>query len=249
MQIAEMFSKLTRPAQTEPDSGIVNVAMYGMGRPGLIAFWSGEGNLPTPEAFCRPVIDSLLKGETFYTWQRGIPELRQALADYHTRHYGRSFDAENFFVTGGGMQAIQNAIQMVAGDADDVHHPHTLPGPTTQDHCACRAPVPVEVPMNFANGAPGRSISTGSLPPRHRRTRAILINSPSNPLGWTASKADLIGDPRLSPAGMASGSSPTRFTAASISARTAPPAPRPSSTSATRKSSSSSATPFPRTGP
>jgi aspartate/methionine/tyrosine aminotransferase len=84
-----LLSRLTRPAQTEPDSGIVNVAMYGMGRPGMIAFWAGEGNLPTPREFCEPAVESLLKGETFYTWQRGIPELRQSLADYHTRHYGR----------------------------------------------------------------------------------------------------------------------------------------------------------------
>jgi len=181
MQIAEMFSKLTRPAQTEPDSGIVNVAMYGMGRPGLIAFWSGEGNLPTPEAFCRPVIDSLLKGETFYTWQRGIPELRQALADYHTRHYGRSFDAENFFVTGGGMQAIQNAIQMVAGDGDEVIIP-TPAWPNYAGPLRLQGTVPVEVPMNFANGTWSLDLDrlfAAATP----KTKAIIINSPNNPTG------------------------------------------------------------------
>ncbi len=190
MQAARLLASLTRPAQIEPDSGIVNVAMYGMGRPGLIAFWSGEGNLPTPEAFCRPVIDSLLKGETFYTWQRGIPELRQALADYHTRHYGRSFDAENFFVTGGGMQAIQNAIQMVAGDGDEVIIP-TPAWPNYAGPLRLQGTVPVEVPMNFANGTWSLDLDrlfAAATP----KTKAIIINSPSNPLGWTAPKADLI---------------------------------------------------------
>ncbi len=190
MPAVDLLARLTRPAQIEPDSGIVNVAMYGMARPDLIAFWSGEGNLPTPEAFCRPVIESLLNGETFYTWQRGIPELRQALADYHSRHYGRPFDAENFFVTGGGMQAIQNAIQMTAADGDEIIIP-TPAWPNYAGPLRLQGTVPVEVPMNFANGTWSLDLDRlfAALTPK---SKAIIINSPSNPLGWTASKADLI---------------------------------------------------------
>lgn len=187
---AELLSRLTRPAQSEPDSGIVNVAMYGMGRPGIIAFWSGEGNLPTPEAFCRPAVESLLKGETFYTWQRGIPELRAALARYHTRHFGGSFDAENFFATGGGMQAIQVALQMIAGNGDEI----ILPTPAWPNYAGpfrMQGTRPVEVPMVFANGKWSLDLDRlfGAITPR---TKAICLNSPSNPLGWTASRADLI---------------------------------------------------------
>ncbi len=189
MRPEQLLSRLTRPAQTEPDSGIVNVAMYGMGRPGIIAFWAGEGNLPTPREFCLPAVESLLQGETFYTWQRGIPELRQSLADYHTRHYGREFSAENFFVTGGGMQAIQNAIQMVAADDEDVLIP-TPAWPNYAGPLRLQGAHPVEVPMNFANGAWSLDLDRlfAAVTPR---TKAIVINSPSNPLGWTASKADL----------------------------------------------------------
>jgi aspartate/methionine/tyrosine aminotransferase len=79
MDMTDILRSLTRPAQREPDSGIVTAAMYGMAKPDVLAFWSGQGNLPTPEAFCSPAIESLLAGETFYTWQRGIPELREAL--------------------------------------------------------------------------------------------------------------------------------------------------------------------------
>ena len=56
----------------------------------------------------------LRDGETFYTWQGGIPELRQALARYHARHFGRTFDrGASSSSPVGGMQAIQIAI---AGD-------------------------------------------------------------------------------------------------------------------------------------
>jgi aspartate/methionine/tyrosine aminotransferase len=97
--------------------------MYGFTVPGVIALWSGEGNLPTPEAFARPAVEALLNGETFYTWQRGLPELRAALARYHERHFGRSFDQENFFVTSGGMQAIQTIVQMIAAAGDEIVMP------------------------------------------------------------------------------------------------------------------------------
>jgi len=189
MNAQDLISKLTAPAQVEPDSGIVNVAMYGFTRPGMIAFWSGEGNLPTPEAFYRPVVESFIKGETFYTHQRGIPELRQALADYHTRHYGRAFDPDNFLATGGGMQAIQNAIQMIASDGDEIIIP-TPAWPNYAGPLRLQGSRPVEVPMHFANGAWALDLERlfAAVTPR---TKAICINSPSNPLGWSASKADL----------------------------------------------------------
>ncbi|MFO1033630.1 MAG: pyridoxal phosphate-dependent aminotransferase [Hyphomicrobiales bacterium] len=190
MKSADLIARLTAPAQIEPDSGIVNVAMYGMARKDIIAFWSGEGNLPTPEAFCRPAVESLLKGETFYTWQRGIPELREALARYHTRHYGREFSSENFFVTGGGMQAIQNAIQMLAADGDEVLIP-TPAWPNYAGPLRLQGTKPVDVPMSFANGRWALDLDR-LFAARTSKTRAIALNSPSNPLGWTASRADLI---------------------------------------------------------
>ena len=61
----------------------------------------------------------LASGETFYTWQGGIPELRQALARYHQRHFGRTFAEDEFIVTGGGMHAIQLALAAAAGDGDE----------------------------------------------------------------------------------------------------------------------------------
>jgi aspartate/methionine/tyrosine aminotransferase len=187
---ADLLSKLTRPAQSEPDSGIVTAAMYGMTKPDCLAFWSGQGNLPTPEEFCRPAIESLLAGETFYTWQRGIPELREALVRYHQRHYGVNLHTDNFGITGGGMQAIQNAIQMIASDGDEVIIP-TPAWPNYAGPLRLQGTKPFEVPMLFANGRWSLDLEKlfAALTPR---TKAICINSPSNPLGWTATRDDLV---------------------------------------------------------
>jgi aspartate/methionine/tyrosine aminotransferase len=186
----QILKSLTPQTQAEPESGIVRAAMYGFTKPGIIPFWSGEGNVATPEAFSRPATESLLKGETFYTFQGGIPELREALARYHTRHYGRVFDAENFLVTGGGMQAIQTAIQIIAGEGDEI----IIPTPAWPNYAAplrIQGSKPVEVPMTYANGKWTLDLDRlfGAITPR---TKAICLNSPSNPLGWTATKAELI---------------------------------------------------------
>src|SRR5207253_6754501 len=117
---------LRRAARAAPESGIVEVMNYGREREGLIPLWAGEGDLPTPAFICEAATRSLAAGETFYTWQRGIPELRQALARYHTMLYGREFSPEEFYVVGSGMQAIQIVLAMVAGVGDEV----LIPTPT-----------------------------------------------------------------------------------------------------------------------
>src|SRR6266508_1425893 len=91
---------LRREAKAAPESGIVEAMNYGRDR-------------PAPSFICEAATRSLAAGETFYTWQRGIPPLREALARYHTALYGRPFAPEEFFVSGSGMQAIQIVIAMI----------------------------------------------------------------------------------------------------------------------------------------
>ena len=186
----QLLATLTPQARNEPDSGIVKAAMYGFTVPGVIPLWAGEGNLPTPEPFVRAAADSLAKGETFYTWQRGLPELRQALADYHGRQFGRTFDAENFFVTSGGMHAIETMMHLVAGAGAEV----VIPTPAWPNYAGIlriTGARPVEVPMSFANGRWHLDLDRlfDAITPR---TRAIALNSPSNPVGWTASREELV---------------------------------------------------------
>ncbi len=77
-------------------SGIVEVFNYGRGRQGLIPLWVGEGDLPTPPFISEAAKTSLDRGETFYTWQNGVPELRDAIATYMTQVYGAAPDGRPF---------------------------------------------------------------------------------------------------------------------------------------------------------
>ena len=119
------WPNLIRPAMRDvATSGIVEVFNYGRGRQGLIPLWVGEGDLPTPPFISEAAKASLDRGETFYTWQNGVPELREAIATYMTQVYGAApsggaFSPANFFVTIGGMHAIEIATRLIVGPGDE----------------------------------------------------------------------------------------------------------------------------------
>jgi aspartate/methionine/tyrosine aminotransferase len=184
-----LLATLRSEALAAPESGIVEVMNYGRRRGGVVPLWAGEGDLPTPAFIIEAATRSLAAGETFYTWQRGIPELREALARYHTRHYGRSFSDEEFFVTGSGMQAIAIALSMTAGAGDEVIIP-TPAWPNAAAAAGLLGARPVEIPMHFGND--GWQLDLDRLTAAiANRTRALFVVSPSNPTGWTASAEDL----------------------------------------------------------
>src|SRR5262245_4201458 len=184
-----LLARLRRAARDAPESGIVEAMDYGRRRGGVMGLWAGEGDLSTPAFISDAAARALAAGETFYTWQRGIPELREALARYHTRVYGRTFAAEEFFVTGSGMQAIQITLAMTAGDGDEV----IIPTPTWPNAAAATGVIgarPIAVPMTFGNR--GWTLDLEQLAAAvTARTRALVVVSPSNPTGWTASRDEL----------------------------------------------------------
>ena len=186
---ASLLADLRPEARNAPESGIVEVMNRGRLKPGLIPLWVGEGDLPTPEFIARAAVKSLSEGETFYTWQRGIPELRQAIARYHERLYGRPFSFENFFVTGSGMQSVQIAVRMLAGPGDEI----VIPTPAWPNFVAAigvNGATPVCVPMDLDQGVFRLDLDklAAAVTPR---TRALVINSPANPTGWTATREEL----------------------------------------------------------
>jgi aspartate/methionine/tyrosine aminotransferase len=176
-------------AEHAPESGIVEVANYGRGREGLIPLWVGEGDLATPGFICEAAARSLAAGETFYTWQRGVPDLRQALARYHERLYGRPSDPERFFITIGGMHAAQIAVRMIAGAGDEVVIP-TPAWPNFSGAITVAGARAVAAPMTCDER--GWHLDLDRLKGAvTSRTRALVINSPANPTGWTASLKEL----------------------------------------------------------
>jgi len=183
-----------RPAMRDvAPSGIVEVFNYGRGRQGLIPLWVGEGDMPTPALVSEAAKASLDRGETFYTFQRGIPELREAIAAYMTRVYGAApgggaFSPESFFATIGGMHAIEIATRLIAGPGDEA----LIPSPAWPNFVGAietsgaRA-IPVPLDRKGRWSLDPERIAAAITP----STRAIFFNSPANPTGFIATRAEI----------------------------------------------------------
>jgi aspartate/methionine/tyrosine aminotransferase len=185
-----ILNSLSPRALAAPESGIVEVVNYARGRDGLIPLWAGEGDLPTPDFINRAAMAALSAGETFYTWQRGIPELRQALAGYYTRHFGVSLPSEHFYVTGSGMQAIQLAVQAITSPGDEMIY-LTPAWPNISAALGISGARSVGVPLRFENSKWSVDLDRleAAITPR---TKGIFVNTPSNPTGWTSTREDLV---------------------------------------------------------
>ncbi|MDO9416283.1 pyridoxal phosphate-dependent aminotransferase [Pararhizobium sp.] len=172
-----------------PESGIVELVNYARGRDGLIPLWVGEGDLPTPAFISNAASAALEAGETFYTWQRGIPPLREALARYYQRQFGAALSTENFYVTGSGMQAIKLAIEAITSPGDDMVYLSPA-WPNFAASAAISGVLPIAVPLTFEGGKWQLDLNRleSAITPK---TKALFINTPSNPTGWTATRDDL----------------------------------------------------------
>src|SRR6185503_13131005 len=120
-----MLSLAARPAvQQLRSSKIREVANAGMGKEDVIAFWFGEPDEVTPDFIRQAGIDALIRGETFYTENLGIRELRDAIGHYlsqlHRRGGTRQITADNITVTSSGMSALMLTTQSLVGPGDRV---------------------------------------------------------------------------------------------------------------------------------
>ena len=102
------------------ESLIREVAAHGMDQDDVLALWFGEGDVPTPDFIVEAAKRALDDGHVFYTDNRGIPPLRQALADYLSRVYGVPVATDRITVTASGMSAITIAMQLLVEAGDNV---------------------------------------------------------------------------------------------------------------------------------
>ena len=101
------------------ETPISEVAMSVFGDPEVVPLWFGEGDLVTPDFVRDAAARGLQAGETFYTWQRGIPELRAALSAYTERLYGIKCPVDRLTVTTVGVTK-QSLLVVQATEHDAV---------------------------------------------------------------------------------------------------------------------------------
>jgi aspartate/methionine/tyrosine aminotransferase len=165
-----------------PASKIRDVANAGLGRDDVLAFWFGESDEVTPPAVRDAAARSLADGETFYSHNLGLPELREAIAAY-TGALHPPVGSGRIAVTSSGVNALMLAMQLLVDPGDEVV-----------------AVVPLWPNLTAQAQILGARVQRLALRPRAgawrldldelrarvtARTRVLIVNSPNNPTGWT----------------------------------------------------------------
>ncbi len=169
-----------------PETGIAEVAMSVFGDPDVVPLWFGEGDLVTPDFVRDAAAKGLQAGETFYTWQRGLPEQRAALAAYTERLYGIKCGVDRVSLTTGGMQAILLCCQLLLDPGDNVVIVSPI-WPNISSAAKLVRGVPKYVALDRQKDGSWKLDLQKVFDAVDDRTRAIFINSPGNPTGWTMS--------------------------------------------------------------
>jgi aspartate aminotransferase len=160
----------------------------------LADFGAGEPHFATPRHIKDAAIEAIEKNFTRYTAVAGIPEVRKAIVDRHAADFGSNYTPEECVFTTGGKLALFNAIQVLVDHGDEV----ILPVPywvsfkdMIQYSGGVVVPVVSREDENFRITA--KMIEAAITP----RTKAIILNTPSNPSGAVVSPTDLEAIVRL----------------------------------------------------
>jgi len=154
----------------------------------LVDFGAGEPHFATPRHIKDAAIEAINANFTRYTTVAGIPEVRKAIVERHACDFGSDYAPDEAVFTTGGKLALFNAIQVLVDHGDEV----ILPVPywvSFKDIIQYAGGKVVYLETSEAESfrITADAIEQAITP----RTKAIILNSPSNPAGSVVAPADL----------------------------------------------------------
>jgi len=154
----------------------------------VVGFGAGEPDFNTPEHIREAAIKAINDGFTRYTPASGTKELKAAVAEKFRRENGLSYGVENIVISNGAKHSLMNALGVILNPGDEV----IIPTP-------CWVSYPEMVKLN--DGVPvllkaseeeGFVVSAEKIASAITdKTRAVIINTPSNPTGMIYSEEEL----------------------------------------------------------
>jgi len=164
-----------------PASGIRRFFELISNMDGVISLGVGEPDFVTPERFSQAAFRAVGEGETHYTSNYGLPELREAVADHLERLYGVRYDPRNeILITVGVSEGLMLALLAVLNPGDELLSPdpyYVAYAPTCELAGGVFVPVATGMETDFRVSAQDLEAHVTE------RTRAILLGYPSNPTG------------------------------------------------------------------
>jgi aspartate aminotransferase len=154
----------------------------------IVNFGVGEPDFDTPANIREAAIRAINEGFTRYTPVGGIPELKEAIADRFQADYGLTYKAAEIMVSCGGKHGLYNLFQIMFEPGDEV----IIPAPFWVSYvpmAMLAEAAPVLIPTREANGF---KLTAAELKERLTpKTKALVLNSPSNPTGGVYTRKEL----------------------------------------------------------
>ncbi len=184
------YEKIVSPVVSAlPPSGIRKFFDIVAEMEDAISLGVGEPDFTTPWAIREAGIYSLEKGETHYTANAGLMELREEICCYNERKYGITYDPKTeVVVTVGGSEAIDLMIRSIINPGDEV----LIPEPCFVCYKPCTIMAGgVPVPIETKEEDEFRLLPEQLKAKITDKTKLLILPFPNNPTGGVMSKADL----------------------------------------------------------
>lgn len=154
----------------------------------VIGFGAGEPDFDTPNNIKKSAISAINSGFTKYTAPGGIDKIKEAIIERIKKDYDIEYEKPEIIVSCGAKHILYNLTQVLIDDGDEV----IIPAPywvTYPEQVTIAGGAPVIINTNENSGF---KISPGDLEEKiNERTKAIILNYPSNPTGSTYTKNEL----------------------------------------------------------
>jgi aminotransferase len=176
-----MSERISRRVAAVPPSGIRKFFDIAATMKDVISLGIGEPDFVTPDVIRQAGMASLTRGETRYTSNSGVYELRRAIIEKWAALYGVEYDPEHeCLITVGGSEALYLVLTAILNPGDEV----LIPEPCFVSYeaevvFAGGTPIPIATHVETLFQVTGAQLEAAVTP----RTKAILINYPNNPTG------------------------------------------------------------------
>lgn len=155
---------------------------------GVISLGVGEPDFSTPWHVCEEAIQSMADGRTHYTANKGLLELREEIAKFHSEHYNQNYDPKTeILVTVGGSEAIDLSMRALLNPGDEVI---VMDPNYVAYEPAIRLAGGVCVPIVLNRENEFKLKADDLKKAITDKTKAMIINYPSNPTGGVMTEAD-----------------------------------------------------------
>lgn len=185
MKIAERMNKVSPSATLKLTSRAKEMKARGLP---VISFGAGEPDFDTPQAVKDEAVKQLAAGFTKYTPSSGIPELKEAVCRKFQEDQQLSYTPEQVIVSCGAKHSLYNLIQVLCGPEDEI----LIPAPywvsyPEMAYLAGATPVFIDCPQSEGFRLTAERLKKALTP----RSKALILNSPSNPTGAVLDEKDL----------------------------------------------------------